>query len=107
MLRGKIVSKSRRTWETVNAGAFFPQADFHMPQEEMRQHAREDVVMPPWVFAEFIMVHTQLRFSLCEALFHSPTYTTQPHQEAQGHTHWSIADVVPVGGVLPETSLHD
>ena len=101
-----MATRSRRTWETVRAGAFFSQMDFHPPQKEMRQHACKHVVMPPWVFAEFVMVHTQFRFSLGEALLYGPAYTTEPHQEAQGRTHGSVANVVPVGGVLPEAPFH-
>ena len=36
--RGKTTSKTVRNCDTVNAGAFFPQAQFQVPQKEMRQH---------------------------------------------------------------------
>jgi hypothetical protein len=71
-----------------------------MPQEEMCQHAREYVVMPSRIFAEFVMVHTQFGFGLREALFHGPAHATEPHQEAEGHTRWGVAEVVPIGRVL-------
>jgi hypothetical protein len=33
--KGKIASNNVRIWDTVKAGAFFPQPDFHVPQKEM------------------------------------------------------------------------
>jgi hypothetical protein len=33
--KGKITASKVRTWDTVSAGAFFPQADVQVPQKEM------------------------------------------------------------------------
>jgi len=33
--KGKSTASKVRTWDTVNAGAFFSPADFQVPQEEM------------------------------------------------------------------------
>src|SRR5712691_4072469 len=63
-------------------------------------------MMPPRIFAEFVVVHAQFGFGLREALFHGPTHTTEPHQEAQGHTPWGVAEVVPIGGMLPEGAFN-
>jgi hypothetical protein len=34
-----------RSCDTVSAGAFFPQANFEVPQEEMRQHRGQHVAV--------------------------------------------------------------
>jgi hypothetical protein len=39
-----------------------------MPEKEMRQHTRQHMVVPPWVFAHFIVVHAQFGFRLLKAL---------------------------------------
>jgi hypothetical protein len=44
-----------RSWDTVSAGAFFPQAQLETPQKKVRQHRREHMVVPPCVFAHFIL----------------------------------------------------
>ena len=47
---GRITSNKMRSCETVRAGAFFSQADFQVPEKEMRHHTREDMVMPAWIY---------------------------------------------------------
>ena len=74
--RGKTTSNSVRTCDTVRAGAFFPHVELQVPQKEMRQHRRQHMVMPARIFADFIVVHPQLRFAFFEALFHGPPQTT-------------------------------
>src|SRR5262249_20669107 len=49
---------------------FFSQADFQVPEKEMRQHRRQHMVVPTGIFPPLIMVHTQLRFPFFEALLH-------------------------------------
>jgi hypothetical protein len=51
-----------RSWDTVSTGAFFPQAQLEPPQKKMRQHRREHMVVPPGVFAHFIVIHPQFGF---------------------------------------------
>jgi hypothetical protein len=57
-----------RSWDTVSAGAFFPQAQLETPQKKVRQHRREHMVVPAWIFAHFIVVHPEFRFPFFEAL---------------------------------------
>jgi len=33
--KGQITASKVRTWDTVSAGAFFPQADVQVPQKDM------------------------------------------------------------------------
>ena len=80
MRKGKITASKVRTCDTVSAGAFFPQADVQVPQKEMGEHTRQDMVMPAGVFAHFIMGHAQFRFRFLEALFNRPPHPTQPHE---------------------------
>ena len=55
---------------------FFPQADFHVPEKEMGQHADEHVVMPSWVLSDFVVIHAQFQLGFLEALFNRPAYAT-------------------------------
>ena len=80
--RGKTTSNNRRTCETVSAGAFFFQPDLEMPEKEMRQHTRQHMVVPPGVFAHFIVAHAQFGFRFLKALFNRPSHPTEPDQEA-------------------------
>jgi hypothetical protein len=41
------------------AGAFFPQAYLQMPEEKVGEHGGEHMMMPPRIFADFILVHAQ------------------------------------------------
>ena len=66
--RGKTTSNIVRSCDTVRAGAFFPQAQLQVPQKEMRQHRRQHMVMPARIFADFIVVHPQLRFAFFEGV---------------------------------------
>ena len=81
---GKTTSNNVRTCDTVSAGAFFPQVQLQVPQKEMRQHRRQHMVMPPRLFADFIVVHPELGFAFFEALFNGPAQTTEPDKGAQG-----------------------
>jgi hypothetical protein len=58
-----------RSWDTVSAGAFFPQAQLQVPQKEMRQHRHEHMVVPARVFPHFILVQPQLGLAFFKALF--------------------------------------
>ena len=53
-----------------------------MPQKEVGQHTGEHVMVPARVFADFIVVHPQLRFRFLKALFDGPPHTTEPHEQA-------------------------
>src|ERR687891_713760 len=54
VFKGRTISSNILSCDTVSAGAFFPQAYVHVPEKEMGQHAREHVVMPSWVFSDFV-----------------------------------------------------
>ena len=93
-----------RSCDTVSAGAFFPQAPLEPPQKEMRQHRREHMVVPPRVFAHFIVVHPEVGFPFLKTLLDGPPQPTEPHKGAQGCARWGITDlvaVVRIGTLLP------
>src|SRR5215475_15894752 len=94
--RGKTTSNNRRTCDTVSAGAFFFQPDLQVPEEEMGQHTREHVMMPPRVFAHFIVIHTKFSFRFLKTLFNGPPDPTEPHKETQGRTQRSVTEIVPI-----------
>ena len=82
--RGKTTSNMIRSWDTVSAGAFFPQAQLKLPQKKMRQHRRQHMVVPPGVFAHFIVGHPEFGFPFFKALLAGPPQATEPHKGVQG-----------------------
>src|ERR671939_1479770 len=106
-LRGKTTSNNLRTCETVSAGAFFFQPHLEMPEKEMGQQTREHVMVPARVFADFIVVHPQLRFRFLEALFDGPPRTTEPDQQPQGDTQRSVTERVPIPRMRAEGALDE
>ena len=79
---GKTTSNNVRNCDTVNAGAFFPQAQLQVPEKKMRQHRRQHVVVPPHILADFVVVHPQFGFAFFKTLFNGPPHATEPDQEA-------------------------
>src|SRR5919199_4898294 len=106
-LRGNTTSNNLRTCETVIVGAFFFQPDLQMPEEEMGQHTRQHVMVPPRVFPPFIVIHPEVGFRFLEALFDRPPDPTEPDQQAQRDTQGGVAQVVPVPRMRPEGALHE
>jgi hypothetical protein len=64
-----MTASNRRSCATVSAGAFFPQADFQVPQKKMREHRQEYMVVPARVLPPFIVVHPQRGFAFFKTLF--------------------------------------
>ena len=92
-LMGKTTLSSTLSCDRVSDGAFFPQPNLLMPEEEMGQHACEHMMMPAGKFSHLIVVHTQ--FSLCflKALFNGPAQPTEPDQCFEpdtGFARWSL-----------------
>jgi hypothetical protein len=81
VFKGKTTTSRVLSWDTVMAGAVFPQAYLQMPEAEVGSHGGEHVMMPAGVFADFILVQAQFGFRLFEALFDGPTQATQPHKQ--------------------------
>jgi hypothetical protein len=81
VFQGKTTSSRVLRWDTIVAGALFPQAYLQMPEEEMGSHGGEHVMLPLRVFADFTVVHPQFGFGLFEALFNGPPQATQPHKQ--------------------------
>ena len=102
MFKGRTFSSNRLPCDTVSAGAFFPQTPLHMPEKKMRQHTRQHMVMPPRIFAQCIVSHTQLGFGLFTTLFDGPPHPTQPDTHAQRRTHRRMTDVVPIRRLCPQ-----
>jgi hypothetical protein len=77
-------------------GAFFPQSDIQVPEEEVSQHAGQHVVVPSRKLPHLIMIHTELGFSFFKTLLDGPTNTAEPHEEFESLTDWGVTDVVCV-----------
>ena len=58
----------------------FFQPDFESPKEEVRQHTHQDMVMPPFIGADFIVVHPYLGFALFKTLRNRPAPPAHPHK---------------------------
>src|SRR4030042_6886604 len=80
---GKTALMSNLSCDSVIAGAFFPQPDSHVPEEEVSQHAGDHMVAPPRIFSYLVMVHPQVGFGLLEALFDSPANPREPDKGLQ------------------------
>ena len=78
-----------------------------MPKKEMRQHTRQHMVVPPGVFAHFIVVHAQFGFRFLKTLFNGPPDSAEPHQETQGRTERSVTEIVPVPRMGAERPLDE
>src|SRR5262252_5429184 len=103
--RGKTTSKMVRSWDTVSAGAFFPQAQLQVPEKEMRQHRCQHMVMPAGICAHLVVGHAEFRFTLFKALFHRPPQPPEPDKGAQGRARRSITDRIRIGGLRPSCPL--
>jgi hypothetical protein len=67
-----------------------------VPEEEMSEHARKDMVMPAPEFPNLIVIHTQFRFGFFKALFYGPPKTAEPNERRQSGTYWGIAQKITV-----------
>jgi len=74
--KGKITASKVRTWDTVSAGAFFPPADLQVPQKEVGQHTRQNMMMPAGGLAHFRVGHAQFGFRFLKTLFNRPSHAT-------------------------------
>jgi ABC-type tungstate transport system permease subunit len=75
---GSTTSSTPRGGDTVSAGAFFPQADFEVPQKAMGQHTGQQVMRPPRGDTDCIMVHAQGGFRFLITLLNRPPDATEP-----------------------------
>src|SRR5436190_23061742 len=94
--RGKTTSNNRRTCDTVSADAFFFQPALQVPEEDMRQHTCEHVMMPAGGFAHLIVIHAQVGFRFLQTLFTGPPDPAELHEETQARTERRVTELVPV-----------
>ena len=52
---GKTALMSNLSCDSAIAGAFFPQPDSHVPEEEVGQHASNHMVTPPRIFSHLVV----------------------------------------------------
>jgi hypothetical protein len=48
-----------------------------VPEEEMGQHACQDVVMPAWEFSNFVVVHAKLGLGFLGTLLYGPSQAAE------------------------------
>jgi len=101
-LNGKTTSMRNLSCDTVIDGAFFPQPDLQVPQEEVGQHAGQDMVIPTRVFPNLVVVHTQFLFCFFKALLYGPAKPAEPHEGGQPGAHRSVADEISIHRSLVE-----
>jgi hypothetical protein len=101
---GKITLSNTLSCDRVMEGAFFPHPDFQVPEEEMCQHAGDDVVVPPWKLTNLVVVHSQFCLGFLETLFDCPSQPTEPHKRVQPCAGHGVADEIAVLGVFTQRS---
>ena len=75
------------------AGAFFPQPELEVPEEEMGQHTSHHMMDPAREFAHLVVVHSKLRLRFLKALLDGPANTAQPYEEFEAGAQTRIAAV--------------
>ena len=99
---GNTALMSSLSCDSVIAGAFFPQSDSHVPEEEVSQHTGDHMVSPPRKFSHLVMVHPQIGLGLLEALFDSPANPREPDKGLQSGGSTRIGDEEGVCGILSD-----
>lgn len=79
------------------AGAFSPQPDPHVPEEEMRQHGGNHMVPPCWKLSHLVVIHVQIRLGLFKALLNGPAYAGEPDKRFQPVGSGRVGDKIGVG----------
>ena len=103
-LKGNTTSIRVLSCDTVIDGAFFPQPDFQVPEEEMSQHTGQNMVIPSRVFPNLIMIHSQFRFGFFKALLYGPSNATEPNECGQSCANWGIADEISVSAIRSDAT---
>ena len=80
-LHGHTTGRRLFSGDTVRAGACVPQASLEMPEEKVGSPSGQQVMTPPRIVADFILVHAQFGFGLFEALFDGPPQATHPPEQ--------------------------
>ena len=106
-LRGRTLSKRILSCDSVTDGAFFPQSDLQMPEEEVGQHGGQQMMMPAGKLSDLIMIHPQLRFGFCKTLFNRPANAAEPDKRRQADAAGGVADIVGVNRFGSQGSLDD
>lgn len=65
----------------------------------MAQHARKHVMIPSWIFSDFVMVHSQFGFCFFKALLNRPTHSAEPDENLKGCVQGRIAHEIAVFGI--------
>jgi hypothetical protein len=100
-----MTASTLRSWAPVRAGAFFPPADFQVPEKARRQHRRQPMVVPPGILPPCIMGPPQFGFPFFEALLHGPPHPAEPPEGPQGRAHWGLTERVCLSGLRPQGPL--
>ena len=82
-LIGKTTFMSTLSCDRVIDGAFFPQPDFQVPEEEVGKHTSEYMVVPAPELTHFIMIHPQVVLRLLERLLDGPTKPAKPDKSLE------------------------
>src|SRR5271169_2972221 len=91
--------------DRVMAGAFFPQPELEVPEEEMGQHTGHHVVDPSGEFAHLVVVHPQFRFCFLKALLDGPANAAEPYEEFKAGAQTRITDKIGIcRGVIERPS---
>ena len=104
---GNTALMSSLSCDSVTAGAFFPQPDSHVPEEEVSQHTGQHMMSPPGKLPHLVMIHSQIRFGFLKALLDSPADPCEPDESFQARGSAGVRDEVGISSPLPKTSAND
>ena len=104
---GNTALMSSLSCDSVIAGAFFPQPDSHVPEEEMSQHASQHMVSPPRKLPHLVVIHPQIRFGLLKTLLNGPANPREPDEVLQVGGSVCVRDEIGISGASPKSSAND
>jgi len=90
--------------DSVIAGAFFPQSELDVPEEEVGQDAGHHVMNPPWKFPDLIVVHSDFGLCFFKTLLDGPSHTTEPNQQLESTARGGITDKIRIDWLIAQGS---
>ena len=88
-------------------GAFFPQADFDVPEKKMRQHTGQHVMVPALVFPDLVMIQTEFGFGFLKALLNGPPKAAEPYEKIEFGAEMRVAYVKFVIRILAKAPAYN
>ena len=104
---GNTALMSSLSCDSVIAGAFFPQSDSHVPEEEVSQHTGDHMMSPPGKLPHLVVIHPQIRFGFLKTLLDGPANPREPDKGFQSSGSAGIRDEVGISGAFPKSPANE